>query len=147
MAQASLVFPGGVTRSSDLSAVASAVERAEDLPALLTAAYNAFEAALQALRGAEERAGHLLPAFVLAAAAAASGRNAVADAGPFTGPGSPLTEDMRPAPAAGVADQVALLSLALAARLRDAAAGDGGPACAAAAAYATRMHELLAPPD
>jgi hypothetical protein len=46
------------------------VERAENLPALLAAAYRAFEYALQALRGAEDHAGPLLPAFVLAAAAA-----------------------------------------------------------------------------
>jgi hypothetical protein len=46
---------------------------AGDLPALLGAAYRAFERALQALRGAEDQAGLLLPAFVLAAAAAANG--------------------------------------------------------------------------
>lgn len=51
--------------------------RAGDLPALLGAAYRAFERALQALRGAEDQAGPLLPAFVLAAAAAANGRDAV----------------------------------------------------------------------
>ena len=45
-----------------------------------------------------------------------------------------------------VADQVAELSLALVTRLRDAPAGGGGQACAAAAAHAGRMYELLAPP-
>ena len=120
--------------------------RAEDLPALLAAAYGGFDCALQALRGAEDHAGPLLPAFVLAAAAAADGRDAVAAAGSFPGPGSPLTGSMASPAAADVADQVAGLSLALLTRLRDAAAGGGGSACAAAAARAARTHELLAPP-
>jgi hypothetical protein len=122
------------------------VERAEDLPALLAAAYRAFDHALQALRGAEDDAGLLLPAFVLAAAAAADGRDAVAAATSFAVPGPTLLENMASPAAADVADQVARLSLTLFTRLRDAAAGDGGPACAAAAARAGRMHELLAPP-
>jgi hypothetical protein len=122
------------------------VERAEDLPALLAAAYRAFEYALQALRGAEDNAGPLLPAFVLAAASAADGRDAVAAAGSFAVPGpTPMKDTASPA-AADVADQVARLSLALFTRLRDAAAEGGGSACAAAAARAGRMHELLAPP-
>jgi hypothetical protein len=122
------------------------VLRAENLPAVLAAAYGAFECALQALRGAEDHAGPLLPAFVLAAAAAADGRDAVAAAGSFPGPGAPLAGNVRSAAAAEVADQVAGLSRALVTRLREAAAGGGGPACAAAAACAGRMHELLAPP-
>lgn len=120
--------------------------RAEDLPALLAAAYGGFDCALQALRGAEDHAGPLLPAFVLAAAAAADGRDAVAETGAFPGPGSPLMGNMTSAAAVEVADQVAGLSLALLTRLRDAAAGGGGSACAAAAARAARTHELLAPP-
>lgn len=141
-----MTVPGGVTPSSDLSAATSSVERAEDLPALLAAAYGAFECALQALRGAEDHAGPLLPAFVLAAAAAADGRDAVAAARSFPGPSSSFMGKMASPAAADVADQVAGLSLALFTRLRDAAAGGGGSACSAAAARAGRMHELLAPP-
>jgi hypothetical protein len=122
------------------------VLRAEDLPALLGAAYGAFECALQALRAAENHAGTLLPAFVMAAAAAADGRDAVAAVSSFPGAGSSLTGNMTSPAAVDVADQVAGLSLALFNRLRDAAAGAGGSACAAAAAHAGRMHELLAPP-
>jgi hypothetical protein len=122
------------------------VLRAEDLPALLAAAYRGFECALQALRGAEDHAGPLLPAFVLAAAAAADGRDAVAAARSFPGPGSPLLGNIASPAAVEVADQVAGLSLALVTRLREAAARGGGPACATAAARAARMHELLAPP-
>jgi hypothetical protein len=113
---------------------------------VLAAAYGAFERALQALRGAEDHAGPLLPAFVLAAAAAADGRDAVAAAESFPGTGSPLAGNMTSPAAAEVADQVAGLSRALVTRLRDAAAAGGGPACAAAAARADRMHKLLAPP-
>ena len=147
MAEVSLTFPGGVTASCDLSSATSSVERAEGLPALLAAAYSAFECALHALRGAEDHAGPLLPAFVLAAAAAADGRDAVAAARSFPRPGLPAElGDMASPAAAEVADQVAELAYAWLARLRDAAAGGGGPACAAAAACAGRMHELLAPP-
>ena len=145
MAEASPIFPGGVTRSCGLSAATVSVEQAGDLPALLAAAYSAFECALQALRGGEDHAGPLLPAFVLAAAAAADGRDAVTAAGPFAVPEPVPLENMATA-AADVADQVARLSLALFARLRDAAAGEGGSACAAAAACAGRMRELLTPP-
>ena len=119
--------------------------RAEDLPALLSAAYLGFEAALQTLRGAEDHAGPLLPALVLAAAEAADGRDAVAAAGSFPGPGAAPPGGMTSLAAVDVADQVAGLSLALSTRLRDAAAAGGGSACAAAATYAGRMHELLAP--
>jgi hypothetical protein len=146
MAEVSPFFPGGVTRSCDLSAATVCVEQiGEDLPDLLAAAYSAFECALQALRGAEDRAGPLLPALVLAAAAAADGLDAVAAAGPFAVPEPATLQDMS-SPAGDVADQVDRLSLALFARLRDAAAGQGGSACAAAAACAGRMHELLTPP-
>jgi hypothetical protein len=137
---------GGVTSSPDLPAVTSSVLQAESLPALLAAAYCAFECALQALRGAEDHAGPLLPAFVLAAAAAADGRDAVAADGSFRGLGDALPGNMRSLTAIDVADQVAGLSLALFTCLRDAAAGGGGSACAAAAARAGHMHELLAAP-
>ena len=137
---------GGVTPRFDLPAATSSVLRAEDLPALLGAAYRAFECALQALRGAEDHAGPMLPALVLAAAQAADGRDAVAAAGSFPGPGTALAGGATPVSAAEVADQVAGLSLALAGRLRDAAAAGGGPACTEAAGCAGRMHELLAPP-
>ena len=119
--------------------------QAEDLPALLAAAYFGFECALHALRVAEDHAGPLLPALVLAAAEAADGRDAVVAAGSFPSSGDVLPKGMTSLAAIDVADQVAGLSLALFTRLRDAAAAGGGPACAAAAARAGRMHELLAP--
>jgi hypothetical protein len=87
-----------------------------------------------------------LPAFVLAAAAAADGRDAVAAAGSFRAPGAALARDTTSLAVLDLADQVADLSIALFTRLRDAAAAGGGTACATAAAHASRMHELLAPP-
>jgi len=144
-AGARLIVPGGVTSSSDLSDIRSALE-AEDLSALPSAAYRAFEWALQALRGAEHQAGPLLPAFVLAAAAAAGGRDAVTAAGSFRDPGAAAMGHTTMLAPIDVADQVAELSLVLFTRLRAAAAEGGGSACVAAAAYAGRMHELLAPP-
>jgi hypothetical protein len=122
------------------------VLQAGDRFALLGAAYRAFECALQALRGAEDRAGPLLPAFVLAAAAAADGRDTVAAHSSFPGPGAAQVEAMTSLAAIDVADQVAALSFALRARLEDRTVGGGGIACMRAAACAGRMHELLAPP-
>jgi len=145
MAERRLIVAGGATPSSDLSAATSSVRLAKDLPALLGAAYLGFECALQALRRAEDQAGPLLPALVLAAAEAADGRDAVAAAGSFPGSGAALAGGMTSLAAIDDADQVAGLSLALFTRLRDAAAAGGGSACAAAAARAGRMHELLAP--
>ena len=113
---------------------------------MLGAAYFGFECALHALRVAEDHAGPLLPALVLAAAEAADGRDAVAAAGVISQRGRCLPQGVTPLAAIDVADQVAGFSLALFTRLRDAAAAGGGPACAAAAARAGRMHELLAPP-
>ena len=89
MTEARPIVPGCVTSSSDLSADISSAPETADLPALLGAAYRAFEWALETLRGAEDQVGPLLPAFVLAAtaaAAAADGRDAVAAAGSFPGP-------------------------------------------------------------
>jgi hypothetical protein len=98
------------------------------------------------LRGAEDRAGLLLPAFALAAAAAADGRDAVAATGSFREPGAALGWDTTSLAVLDLADQVADLSLVLFTHLRDAVAAGGGAACAAAAGHANRMHELLAPP-
>src|SRR5690348_5060793 len=51
---------------------------AADVQMLLAVAYDMFEQILRALRGAEDQAGPLLPAIVIAAAAAGDGRDAVA---------------------------------------------------------------------
>ena len=83
---------------------------------------------------------------MLAAAAAADGRDAIAAAGSFRRPGAALAQNTTSLAVIDLADQVAGLSLTLFTRLHDAAAKGGGSACAAAAAHAERMYELLAPP-
>src|SRR5262245_3062763 len=98
---------------------------AADVPVLLAVAYDVFEHVLRALRGAEDQAGVLLPAFVLAAAAAGDGRDAVARA-----PWLPsLPEPPEPLMPAGgperVADEAAALSRALWERLAAADAPAG----------------------
>lgn len=111
-------------------------------------AYARFEEILYLLRAGEDRAGHLLPAFVLAAAAAADGRDAVASAGSFRGPGAAGT----PAPAAAadlIADQAARLSRTVGTELRrfvPASAGDE-QACADAVGRAWSIYRLLARPQ
>ena len=123
------------------------VAQAAGAPAVLAAAYNAFELILQMLRGAEGRAGALLPAFAFAAAAAADGRDAVAQV-----PALPLLPELPGPPPAGlapeeVADRAAALSRALEQHLTIAtgAAGDAyREACTGGAAAATRIRSLLA---
>jgi hypothetical protein len=129
---------------------AGLLAQAADLPGLLDAAYEAFDHVLAAARAAEDGAGSLLPAFALAAAAAADGRDAV-----LCAPSMPASGRARPLPAPpldtaeAAADYAASLALLLKTLLDRAAAG-GAPAdqaaCANAAACAARIAELLAPP-
>lgn len=123
------------------------------LPAVLDAAYDAFEDILSVLRHHEERAGHAFPAFVLAAGAAANGRDWAGDAPSLP----PATATSVPAGAgdllsdrdwAGVATEVAALSQLLAVRLTEAAGNAiseaDQAACQQAARHAARICELLA---
>jgi len=117
---------------------------AADVPVLLVAAYDVFEYILRALRGTENQAGVLLPAIVLAAAAAGDGRDAVARV-PWL---SPLPEPPEPPTSAcdaqQVVDEAAALSRALWERL---AAADAPAAyqaaCAVGAEAARRIFSLL----
>lgn len=123
------------------------LEQAEGIPDLLGAAYGAFEHILATARLAEGRAGIvLLPAFTLAAAAAASGRDAIASA--LSLPSATLLAPPGPAQGSGgdVADHLAVVALVLQKRLAAAevsAAADRA-ACGDGAAQAARIHELLA---
>ena len=102
------------------------VQQASGLAAVLDAAYEAFEAMLSAIDPAQDPASGLFAAFVMAAASAANGRNAVALAPSL--PGHPLL----PLPAEGrpwsgerperLAEAVAGLSHLVAGRLAQAAA-------------------------
>ena len=97
---------------------------AADVPVLLAVAYDVFEHMLRALRGAEDQAGDLLPAFVLAAAAAGDGRDAVARAPWLPSLPEPPEPPMPSGGAEQVADEVAALSRELRERL---AAADAPP--------------------
>ena len=80
---------------------------------LLVVAYDAFEHMLRALREIENRAGVLLPAIVLAAAAAGDGRDAVAQAPWLPSLPEPPEPPMSLHGAEQVADETAALSRAL----------------------------------
>ena len=61
-----------------ITAAQHRVQQASGLAAVLDAAYEAFEAMLSAIDPVQDPASGLFAAFVMAAAAAANGRNAVA---------------------------------------------------------------------
>jgi hypothetical protein len=101
------------------------VQQATDLPAVLDAAYAAFEGMLSVLQPAQDPASNLFTAFVMAAASAANGRNALALAPSL--PRHPLlTVPPEDQPGPGeperVAEAVAGLSHLVAERLAQAAA-------------------------
>lgn len=128
--------------SSDTAA--ARIERALDAPALLAAAFDGFEYILLSLRAAEGQASVLLPAFVMSAAAAANGRDAIARASSHS-----VSRQLAPAAAADpgeIADELAALGLLLATRLTEARITADQAACEDAAAQARRIHELLAAP-
>jgi hypothetical protein len=138
---------------SDIAAVRARLERASDLPGVLDAAYDTFEAMLPVISGQEDRVGPGFAAFVMAGASAANGRDAVASAPslPPAAPGSTaqaageppvdITEDEAAAVLAG-------LSGLLARRLADAASwaarAADRTACADAARHAHAVWSLLA---
>jgi len=102
------------------------VQQVSDLAAVLDAAYEAFEAMLSVLHPAQDPASDLFTALVMAAAAAANGRNALALAPSL--PSHPLPAvpaHQRPCPGGSpehVADMVTGLSHLVAGRLSQAAA-------------------------
>jgi len=117
---------------------------AAGVPVLLAVAYDVFEHMLRALRGAEDHAGLLLPAFVLAAAAAGDGRDAVARAPRLPSLPKPSEPPMAAGGAEQVADETAALSRALWERLAAANAPAGyQAACACGAEAAWRIFSLL----
>ena len=128
------------------------LQHAAGLAAILDAAYDAFEDMLQAIRVHEDPASGLFAAFVMAAASAADGRDAILFA-PSLPPGQ---DERRPTagheePAGGnsasTADAAAGLSRVLAARLTEAweTASDPGDraACADAVCCAQSIAGLL----
>jgi hypothetical protein len=133
------------------------LETADDLPAILDAAYEAFEDMLTVIEDHQDPAGGAFAAFVMSGAVAANGRDAVAGAPslPPTPAARTAHSDVGAAPGFGgleAAAAVAVLCLLLVSRL-DAAAGLAGnvadrTACALAARHAASVCSLLggAPP-
>jgi hypothetical protein len=109
-----------------INAAQQRLEQAGDLAAVLDAAYGAFEAMVSVIHLVQDPASGLFAAFMMAAASAANGRNALALAPSL--PGHPLIAvpaDQRPAsgaPPGRVAEVVAGLSDLVAERLAQAAA-------------------------
>ena len=122
---------------------------AADLPSLLDAAWQVFECILASVRAAEEDAGALLAAFVMTAAAAASGRDAICTAPALPRAAGPLSLPALPGPPGEIAGQAASLAHLLRARLAAAPAGSAADRAAVAAAIgcAERIGELLAGTD
>jgi hypothetical protein len=117
---------------------------AAGIPVLLAVAYDAFEHMLHELRGIENQAGVLLPAIVLAAAAAGDGRDAVARAPWLPSLPEPPEPLMSLDGAEQVADDTAALSRALWERLAAANPPVGyQAACAGGAEAAWRICRLL----
>ena len=127
------------------------LQQASDLAAVLDAAYEAFEGMVSVIHPVQDPASSLFAAFVMAAASAANGRNALALAPSL--PGHPLAAvpaEQRPPPGEPperVAEVVAVLSHLVAERLGRAAASapDSGDraACRAAAESARDICGLL----
>ena len=101
------------------------VQQASDLAAVLDAAYEAFEAMLSVIHPAQDPASDLFTAFVMAAASAANGRNALALAPSlprYPPPAVPARERPLPGgPPELAAEVVARLSRLVAGRLSQAA--------------------------
>jgi hypothetical protein len=125
--------------------------QASDLPAMLDAAYRAFEAMLPVIHAQEDRAGGGFAAFVMAAASAANGRDAIASAPslPRAAPAAGAVGDGRDRPVTEAEAAAALIDLSqvLASRLADISqeAATAGDRVAGwnAARYATEIWSLM----
>jgi hypothetical protein len=139
---------------NDVADLASQMRKAtDDLPSVLSAAYTAFEGMLMAIRGCEDPDTGLFAAFVMAAASAADGRDALVHA-----PSLPIAMIGRPSSShpAGQASpgtsarsqDLVSLAIELTGRLtkaeHDAAEPGDQVACAQAAACAREIRDLFA---
>jgi hypothetical protein len=128
------------------------LEEADDMAAVIAAAHEGFVAALTALRAQEDPDSAWFGEFVMAAASAADGRDALLFAPSMPaapGPGTLVTDEQAAAGTGGsVAGDIAVLCGLAAVRLARAAvqASDPGDqaACGRAARCAQRICELLA---
>lgn len=127
------------------------LQRAGDLPAMLDAAYDAFEDMLSVIRAHEDPDDGMFTALVMAAGSVADGRDAILFS-PSLPPHRPYAaadadEQDPPESMEGAVDTLAGLSGLLASRLEDVArvAADPGDqaACSNAARWARDVHGLL----
>jgi hypothetical protein len=135
-----------------IASIQQRLQHAAGLPAILDAAYDAFEDMLQAIRAHEDPASGLFAAFMMAAASAADGRDAVGFAPslpPYHGRDTPAAEDGAQAGESPerAADAVVSLSRLLSARLAEAWTSSSDPGdragCADAVRCAQSIHDLL----
>jgi hypothetical protein len=128
------------------------VEQAIALPAVIDAAYDAFEQMLAAITSQQDRGGEAFAAFVMSGTAAANGRDALAAAPslPPVSSGDLASMASEPAPDLPIQDAAAVLarlSQLLSRRLTDASdhTADAGDrlACAQAARHAAYVCLLL----
>jgi hypothetical protein len=134
----------------ELGAVTARVADSATISGLLEASFDAFEVIRQVARACEDRVPELFAAFMVAAATAVEGRNALNDAPSFP----PARSDPALSPIVTmaadvehVADELAELAALLAQRLPEAAVQAGlaadREACAGAIRAATDIHYLL----
>ena len=135
-----------------IDAARARLNQATDVPGILGAAYEAFEDMLPVIRSQQDPAVGAFVAFVMSAAFAANGRDAVAAAPslPPTAPGTaPRADDDQPdaVPALEAATALSKLSGLLVCRLTDAAfwarTSADKEACAEGARQASRIWVLL----
>ena len=117
---------GEVAGLGRIAAVRGRLEQASDLAGVLDAAYEAFEAMLAVIHGQEDRAGAGFAAFVMSAASAANGRDAVAAAPSLPSAVAPGGLLAAGGLAADVSEDEAAAAVALLSRLL---AGPAGGCC------------------
>jgi hypothetical protein len=131
---------------TDANGAGTYLQRAKGTAEILDAAYSAFEEMLSMADGYHEGGAPLFPGLVMAAAAAADGRDALLDA-----PSLPLHAIRRcsraPSSSEDVASELATLSKSVTERLTECAAcavADGDrAACRSGARHAGEVHALV----
>jgi hypothetical protein len=135
-----------------MTGVRDRLEQADDLPALLEAAHQVFAVALTALRAREDPASVWFGGFVMAAASAADGRDALIFAPSMpahrahasAGTGADSSARTADAVAGDIASLCGLAAVRLAQAGSQAADPGDQAACVRAARCARRICELLA---
>jgi hypothetical protein len=139
----------GETPVKQIEAATQRLLRADSIPNVLSACWDAFEVLRAGSAAIAGRSADLYPTFTFARGAAVSGRNAVAFAPSMPPDHAVLREAQVPdvSDVYGAAEAMAELASALSSRLRDAARladAEDHAACVEAAGHAEQIRELLA---